>query len=597
MKQYVNGKSMGDKDYVDLTSNQSVSGQKTFLKQVVTHGSLLAVSDSVDVTTIPDTRPSVSSLRYVDKNGETLGAAYPSQETDGTNRCVLEVRNFVNGTPEDGTKYNFGGLELKNTGTQFIGSINASSKLVNNNLSTARDNTSSTEIALKGWVNNPATALNVVHRTGDETIKGVKTFNGNYYVIKSLNIDETVTPTSTQYCTIQWHDKNDKEIGAVYSAKSNGGTNFVELHATGHTSDGTHHLSYINLAVDPKTGGASAKTINPNSNSNDTSIATTKWVNDKLNNYVTTNTNQIINGIKTFNRHINLNVVDDNESTNLIQSQDKTVAFEDDKTRLWFHIRNYDKNTKEMANWYCCTETSNGVRKTRIDLSPKAYDAEGNLKSCNFRIFQTPTEYQLTFTGSNGVTNVNLSSASSSTGDANVALKGWCNNPATSTNIVHRTGDESITGTKTFNGFVIHGNSLKMGNDKAFQFLDSSNMNVVDIRSDPSGNFMFQSQGGTKNIGYSNFNNIFYNGATSLCFNNTGSTTIAKINQGTTGTLYISNTKDVDATGTQAFKVPTPTSSSNNKEAVNLEYLNTKFQVVNQLPSSPNSNTFYFIPE
>ena len=43
--------------------------------------------------------------------------------------------------------------------------------------------------------------------------------------------------------------------------------------------------------------------------------------------------------------------------------------------------------------------------------------------------------------------------------------------------------------------------------------------------------------------------------------------------------------------------VPTAAVSTNNTQAVNTQWFNQKIQVVSALPSSPNSNVFYFIPE
>ena len=43
--------------------------------------------------------------------------------------------------------------------------------------------------------------------------------------------------------------------------------------------------------------------------------------------------------------------------------------------------------------------------------------------------------------------------------------------------------------------------------------------------------------------------------------------------------------------------VPTPAVSTNNTQAINTQWFNQKIQVVSALPSSPNANVYYFIPE
>ena len=53
--------------------------------------------------------------------------------------------------------------------------------------------------------------------------------------------------------------------------------------------------------------------------------------------------------------------------------------------------------------------------------------------------------------------------------------------------------------------------------------------------------------------------------------------------------------------GTKTFStspvLPTPSVSDNSTKGATTAYINTKFKKVNSLPSSPDANTFYFIPE
>lgn len=53
-----------------------------------------------------------------------------------------------------------------------------------------------------------------------------------------------------------------------------------------------------------------------------------------------------------------------------------------------------------------------------------------------------------------GTVNIPLASQSSSTNSTIAASIGWVNNPATSTNVVHRSGNENITGDKTFTAHI-----------------------------------------------------------------------------------------------------------------------------------------------
>ena len=60
-----------------------------------------------------------------------------------------------------------------------------------------------------------------------------------------------------------------------------------------------------------------------------------------------------------------------------------------------------------------------------------------------------------------------------------------------------------------------------------------------------------------------------------------------------TGAETIAGTK----TFTSSPIVPTPSVDSNTTIPATTAYINTKFQVVSDLPGSPNSDTFYFIVE
>lgn len=83
----------------------------------------------------------------------------------------------------------------------------------------------------------------------------------------------------------------------------------------------------------------------------------------------------------------------------------------------------------------------------------------------------------------NGGTNTCLSSASSSTSDNNIALKGWVNNPSMSTNVVHRTGTEEVDGLKLFKGDVRVGRiALKSDTYKDIQWIDEAGVRVGTAR-------------------------------------------------------------------------------------------------------------------
>ena len=70
--------------------------------------------------------------------------------------------------------------------------------ITNKNITLASNSTTSNYVATMGWVNNPATSTNVVHRDGAETITGVKTFTGAVNMTTMPNGTDLTVKTQTQ---------------------------------------------------------------------------------------------------------------------------------------------------------------------------------------------------------------------------------------------------------------------------------------------------------------------------------------------------------------------------------------------------------------
>jgi hypothetical protein len=84
-------------------------------------------------------------------------------------------------------------------------------------------------LALKGWVNNPAVATNVVHRSGNETIGGTKTFSDN--VITEIPMTRGTGHANDIYGGYGIHDSNGNLFASLI-AKSTAGS------GTGNTTPG-----------------------------------------------------------------------------------------------------------------------------------------------------------------------------------------------------------------------------------------------------------------------------------------------------------------------------------------------------------------------
>ena len=131
------------------------------------------------------------------------------------------------------------------------------------NLETATSDTGYAAIATMGWVNNPATSINVVHRSGNETIGGTKTFSSKIVGNLQGNADtatyattQATTDNSTKIATTAWVRTyvnsvvGSGSVGASISAYySNATTITAEGNAS--TSGGYYpsdYSDYINIS-------------------------------------------------------------------------------------------------------------------------------------------------------------------------------------------------------------------------------------------------------------------------------------------------------------------------------------------------------------
>lgn len=125
---------------------------------------------------------------------------------------------------------------------------------------------------------------NVVHKTGDETIRGIKTFESPFTILKSTDIDWAEIPTSDRYAGLEIRDKNGKRIGKLeqYQNKNTGEIRLA-LNVSGYDASGTINYSPA-LGVSINKDGTGGKTYASlaAASSNDNSIATTAWFNNKM---------------------------------------------------------------------------------------------------------------------------------------------------------------------------------------------------------------------------------------------------------------------------------------------------------------------------
>ncbi|MEE0059277.1 MAG: hypothetical protein UE295_00460, partial [Acutalibacteraceae bacterium] len=193
---------------------------------------------------------------------------------------------------------------------------------VNVPLASQSSSTDSTIAASIGWANNPTLSSNIVHRTGNESISGAKTFSsGIITTFNGLNFSAVISgvtkgtsPSANAQTSLGLFDKN----GISSWANTLGRVNFLYNTAGNVVSSLTafkpelNSTTYASISVTyPASGEAytEAPTPSATNSTSETKIATTGWVNDpnKSTNVVHRSGNENINDNKTFNGQIYIN--------------------------------------------------------------------------------------------------------------------------------------------------------------------------------------------------------------------------------------------------------------------------------------------------
>ena len=264
-------------DCVHKTGNETIAGIKTFNDTVIQKKDGIFKNDNIDITTTPSSNL-FAHLFFADKNSVANAFMRYAQRTNGINEINLFVRDkdlnnygvTVNTNneflPVLNNTYSLGSSGLKwakvyststitnkvitysvtnhndtssmtvcggsawDTGSTLFLYGNSHSKYPGAFDLTAKNTTN--EIKLIGFPNgsltwggkNVALDENLVHKTGDETITGNKTFNNNLTVCgnvydKNVQADLTQIPTSNIYTQYRFVDKNNKTMGYVQHVK------------------------------------------------------------------------------------------------------------------------------------------------------------------------------------------------------------------------------------------------------------------------------------------------------------------------------------------------------------------------------------------
>ena len=154
---------------------------------------------------------------------------------------------------------------------------------------------------------------NVVHKTGNETINGAKTFTSIPYITKSgdtrlickgTDVVQGTAPSANKYSGFRYLDNNNVELGTVFTRYHTNGELQTRLWVKTPKEGAT---TTAEMGINAKTDG-SFYTYCPKPNDDTTSstqIDTVGARNSKLANYVDLSSAQTITGVKTFTSTIN----------------------------------------------------------------------------------------------------------------------------------------------------------------------------------------------------------------------------------------------------------------------------------------------------
>lgn len=141
--------------YVTLAGAQTIAGIKTFNK-----GALVVKNNN----TYDGTNHYNGVLTIQDSTGTVTGFVRNVYSNTNSDTVDIQAVKNINGT----TIYAGLGVTITATGDVYAFGPNVGS---------ANSSKTATQLATKGWANDPSLSLNVVHRDGTETITGIKTFS------------------------------------------------------------------------------------------------------------------------------------------------------------------------------------------------------------------------------------------------------------------------------------------------------------------------------------------------------------------------------------------------------------------------------------
>lgn len=278
-----------DSAVVHIAGSETITGSKTFSNGYKSTNGLL-YNDNITKGTAPSSNTQYINMYMVgdsrtsgDSNALGLFRTYVT--TSNIVYSTMQAFKNVSGSGASSVLRTYYNSNQNKFGVELYSASTGTD--TNESLSAATNATDSMRIPTMGWVNNPATSTNVVHRTGDETIAGTKTFSSQTIFEKANGIQLKGT---NHFYTL-------RSIGTTPEGCAlllDNSTSSIAFNATDNRI--TVGSSAIPAYANVPTGVTTA--------TNNEQIATTGWVNTSGNNVVHRSDDETIAGTKTFTNDV-----------------------------------------------------------------------------------------------------------------------------------------------------------------------------------------------------------------------------------------------------------------------------------------------------
>ena len=255
-----------DSDLVHKTGTETIAGAKTFTNNMITGN----INLKGDITLGTSSNTWGKMVHFQDTTGKRIARIQPMAIDTTNNRVGMWVNNANNSVEK--------GIYIDSDGTTSA--------------PTPSTDDNSTNIATTAFVKAQGYAVDsgLVHKTGNETITGVKTFtedpiiqrNMPDVIFKIANVTKGTAPSASSYSGLQLKDEDGNNLGhirgAYYTNKE------VSVYLSAYKANASSDTQAALLAVNYPASGDSYATA-PSSDRNG-SIVTTTGINKSPNGYV-----------------------------------------------------------------------------------------------------------------------------------------------------------------------------------------------------------------------------------------------------------------------------------------------------------------------